>query len=325
MDAVPSPVRESSEEDERKALADAAHAFNKKHPEKSFKESLIIVSKALEYRKKHPKKSLAECLGIVTQIDPADVLDDDFRDVLMSGQSLGSLLLGYLECERCRHVYKMWTDTAHSCPACKGEVRTGLVYSPMTIISLIDLIQDLYRMELTRTSAIEEKIVEKKEARHHVGILLLFCTLVECWMEYLLRALMESRHLPEQIIDRLLSDNWRLEARTKKLFKTLTGKAFGDALRDLTKENKKKGGDLNYEAVWSFVQDVIEKRNKVVHKGAIYILPEHLVEECISYIERVGLLFIALQNQYIVQGADSHGAGQDATSPAPDRRDGRGD
>lgn len=236
--------------------------------------------------------------------DSTAVLDDDFRESLMSGHSLAGVLLPYLECEHCRHVYRIWTTTAHSCPACKGDIRIGLMYGSMTIASLIDLMQDLFRMELTRTSAIGEKIVEKKDAHHHVGILLLFCTFVECWVEYFSRSLMEAHHLPESIIDRLLSDNGRLGDRTGKLFKTLTGKAFGDALRDITKKNKDKGVNLDYEAVWGFVRDVTKTRNEVSHKGRIYKFPECLVEKCIMNIDGVNSLFISLHNQYIAQGSE---------------------
>lgn len=240
--------------------------------------------------------------------DPTDELDDALRQLLPSRQSLAVVLLDRNICPHCQRVYKRGTAAAHPCPACKHEIRTGRSYAPLTIFTLIDLIQDHYCMELSRTSAIGERVVEEKEPRHYVGIILLFCTFVECWMAQFLRSLMKSRELPEPIIDRLLSDNWTMGKR-KELFEILTEKALRDAHRDLTQENKRNGGDyLDYGAVWRFVTDVFKIRNAVIHEGAIYKFSERLVNQCINNIQGVNSLFVALHNKYIAQPVDPNAA-----------------
>ena len=133
---------------------------------------------------------------------------------------------------------------------------------------------------------------------------MLFCTFVECWLEFFLRSLMVSRTLPKEIMDRMLDDNWRLDDRTGKLFKTLTDKAFGDVLSDLTDANKRKRGYLNYQDVWSFVKELKKLRNDLMHKGAIYSLSEEVAEKCIHNIQGVNGLFISLHNQFVARPAD---------------------
>jgi len=240
--------------------------------------------------------------------DLKDGLDERYRRVLRSGQSLASILLDYEICPHCQHVHRIRARAARSCPVCKADIGSGRIYAPLMVYSLINLIQDLYRMELSRISVTGERIVERKGARHYVGILLLFCTLVECWMACFLRSLMVSHHLPKADIDRLLSDNWRLEDRKGRLFKTQTGEAFGNAIKDLTRRNKEAGGDLNYEGVWSSIENAIKSRNKVIHNGAIRAFPEHLIGECVRNIDGVNQLFISLHNRYIAQASTSREA-----------------
>ena len=127
-------------------------------------------------------------------------------------------------------------------------------------------------------------------------------------MGYFLRLLMRSRCLPESIIDRNMGDNWRLDDRARKLFKKLTGNAFGDVLRDLTDENKRRGGNLDYHAVWQFVKEVIKIRNNVIHNGAIYAFSEGLAEKCINNIHGVNNLFISMHNQYVAKSTACGGA-----------------
>jgi hypothetical protein len=114
--------------------------------------------------------------------------------------------------------------------------------------------QDLYRMELGYTNSVGERIPENKDARHNIGILVLFCTFVEVWMEFLLRTIMRSHCLSDSIADRLLSDNQTLDRRIGKLFKSLTDQAFGDALRDLNPKKRGECGSLDYEDVWRRVR-----------------------------------------------------------------------
>ncbi len=243
--------------------------------------------------------------------DSTDELDDTLKQLLMSGQSLAEVLLDYEICVHCQRVYKIRTTAAHSCPACKGEIHTGRLYAPLTISSLINLIQDHYCMELSRTSAIGEKVVEKvvekKEPRHYVGIILLFCTFVECWMAHFLRSLMRSRGLSEPHVDCKLFKNWTMHKR-RELFMSLTAQSFDDVLKDLTEENEKKGRDYsNYQAVWSSIMDVFKIRNEAIHKGAICKISEELVDECVKNIHAINSLFVSLHNKYIAQPIDSGG------------------
>lgn len=242
--------------------------------------------------------------------DSTNVLDDGFRALLKSGQSLAGVLLHYEICNHCQHVFKTASAATHSCPSCEGEIRNGRGYPSITIRALVDLIQDHYRMELCETSALGEPSVQQKEPRHGIGIVLLFCTFVECWMEYFLVSLMRSRNLPESIIDRMLSDNRTVDSRKRKLFKTLTGEAFGDVLKRFTEENKRRGADyLDYQAVWSSVQDARRLRNDVIHKGAVFKFGEDLPERCIKYTHGVNSLFIALHNGYVANTTDCGGEG----------------
>ena len=228
------------------------------------------------------------------------VLNKELRRILMSGQPLGTILLDSAICRRCKHVYKLLTGAEDNCPKCKGAVGTAELYAPVTVWSLVNLIQDIFRKELSRTTVSGERVVEEKEPRHHVGIILMFCTLVECWMGYFLRSLMESRLGPEHVNDRQSRSNWR-HPDQMKLFQALTDKKFDDVLRQLTNENKRKGGNLDYTQVWKFCRYVVNTRNDVIHKGAIRGFSESLVEECIYNIHGVNGLFISLHNEFIAQ------------------------
>jgi hypothetical protein len=228
--------------------------------------------------------------------DSNDQLDEGLEKVLKSSQPFATVVLDYAICSHCRHVHRRHEDT---CPACKGETRIARVYAPLAVYTLINLMQDYFRMELRRTTATGETIIEQKGAHHGIGIVLLFCTLVECWMDYFLSSLMVSRNVSSPIMDRLLSDNWRLSDRKGKLFKTLTNEPFGAVIQELTDKNKKAGGDLDYGAVWAFAQGVSKKRNAIIHEGAIHAFPESVVWRCLENIDGVNQLFISLHNRYV--------------------------
>ena len=232
------------------------------------------------------------------------VLNNDLRGILMSGQPLGTIHLDFAICRRCKHVYKLLTGADDNCPKCKGAVGTAELFAPVTVWSLVNLIQDFFRVELSRTTVTGERVVEEKEPCHHVGIILMFCTLVECWMRHFLRSLMESRQIPEHVNDRKSRSNWRHSDRLE-LFKELTGKTFDDVLMRLTDGNKRKGRDLDYTQVWRFCRDVVDTRNRVIHEGAIRGFSESLVEECICNIHGVNQLFISLHNEFIAQSVST--------------------
>ena len=53
------------------------------------------------------------------------VLSNELRRILMSGQPLGTILLDFAICRRCKHVYKLLTGADDNCPKCKGAVGTA--------------------------------------------------------------------------------------------------------------------------------------------------------------------------------------------------------
>ena len=228
------------------------------------------------------------------------ILDDKFKKLLLSRQLLSVFLLDFNICGNCKHVYKN-KHGASSCPSCHTKITNKLGYPSFTIPNIINLIQDHYRMEPCRENINGDKIIDKKESRHNYGIIILFCTFVECWMDYFINYLLKTRKTPDEIIDRLLSDNWRLDDRKGKLFKTLTGESFGDALKNITEINKKKGGNLDYMKIWDTVQDTIKKRNDIIHKGGFGKYDESFIAHCINNINGVNNLFIALHNRYIAK------------------------
>jgi hypothetical protein len=219
----------------------------------------------------------------------ADVLE-------IRSQRLSTLLADFMICESCGIVDRDHERmrVGYKCPRCgiPGDGASG--YFPISVLSLIDLMQELYHPK--QEAAANSAPIEQNEGNHRLAVVIFFCALAEVLLQHFLEKRMSKMGLPHEIQDRLLGDNQFVQQRVQKLFPTLTGVKWKKAVAMLSERV-----DLNYSETVEFYQQASSARNKFLHRGNKWAIPRDMPEQCIRHIWPLVCLFVALHNEYIAQ------------------------
>jgi len=222
-------------------------------------------------------------------------------DILeIRNQRLSSLFRNFIICETCKRIGREQEreKTGYKCPYCGAESEP-IEYLYLNALKLIDLMQELYH------SAQEEAPDSKRRDRRDIqlAVVIFFCSLGEVLLVQFLENLMIKMGLPLEVRKRLLDDNQSVKQRLEKLFPTLTGvKKWKKAVRTLDRERP----ELNYIETVRFYEKVRDVRNKFVHGGNKWAIPQEMPEQCIRHIWPLVHLFVDLHNKYIaLQNEDS--------------------
>jgi hypothetical protein len=170
-----------------------------------------------------------------------------------------------------------------------------MYYFPISVSSLIDLMQEFYHLKQEATPH-SETPVEQKESNHQLAVVIFFCALAEVLLQHFLEQCMSKMGLPHEIQDRLLNDNPFVKQRVEKIFPVLTGVKWNKAMAILSEYVK-----LNYVEVTEFHKRTSRARNEFLHKGSKWAIPQDMPEQCIRRIWPLVCLFVALHNKYVIQ------------------------
>ncbi len=209
-------------------------------------------------------------------------------------QGLSSLIGMYFVCKRCNVVdrdYKRMNNR-RPCPRCGLPSDAARLYFPVSALSVMDLIQEFYQAS-PPTRQQSEFFRNIPTNSHHLAVIIFFCTFFDMLLEHFLRQRMISAQLPLQIQDRLLEDNLYSPQRMERLFPTLTGNKWTAAVVLM-----RSRAELDYEASVAFYQQVRSVRNRLIHEGAKWIVPDDMPTHCIEHLPSVVNLFAALHNEY---------------------------
>jgi hypothetical protein len=216
-------------------------------------------------------------------------------------QSLGPVLADFHICQHC-HIVDRDSDrimVGHPCSNCEKPSPSGRGYFNLSVHSLINLMQEFFhkdQSEETGPSCSDSRlygILSKKNSK--VAVIVFFVTLREILLENLLYDLMIAQELPGNVCKRLFADSPTHRQRLENLFPSLAGVTWKMALNTVNKKC-----ELDYVALDSFVRNIVNARNKFLHKGSKYAITEKMAEECLRNIWPLLNLHVYLHNEYVV-------------------------
>jgi hypothetical protein len=166
------------------------------------------------------------------------------------------------------------------------------MYLPGSVLSIMDLMQEFYH---ARPRRMEESVLlqHTRGNNHHLAVIIFFVTFFDLLLEHFLRQKMIVAKLPFEIQDRLLDDSRYTPRRINRLFPTLTGTKWSAAVSVM-----RSRAELDYEDSVAFYDRAREIRNRLVHEGAQWIVPEEMPKQCIEHLNSLVNLFVALHNEY---------------------------
>ncbi len=219
-------------------------------------------------------------------------------DVLeIKHQKLSTLLSFFMICTSCKIVDRddERITVGYQCPRCGVAGSGGRGYFPMSVHTLIDLMQEFYHLKQNPDED-SVKPSTQSEGNHRLAVVILFCSLVEILLQHFLEGLMNKMGLSQKIQERLLNDNLTEQQRIQKLFPSLINAKWKETLENLNKQV-----ELDYIEAIEFYKHVVEKRNIFLHRGNKWAIPKDMPEKCIHQIWPIINLFVSLHNEFIAQ------------------------
>ena len=214
-------------------------------------------------------------------------------DITKIRQSLSTLIANYLECQECRIIDRNAERmrSGYICPVCDYVSEGGRLYFHINIHILIDLIQESYHS--VNSEQVTEKLYEG-EGPHDISVIIFFCTLREALLDNLISRLMTAQNLSDGVSERLLSDNKFHVQKQDKLFKSLTGVKWNDAIDMLNKNS-----NLDYKEIDDFVVSVVRARNNFIHEGCKWSIDRELSTNCMNNLFGLIKIYVELHNSYV--------------------------
>ncbi len=209
-------------------------------------------------------------------------------------ENLSNLHFCYI-CEDCSIVdFDMNRSyVGYECPRC-GEWGAGSIgYFPINVFSVLDLIQEYYRLEKKEINT-NFGSAENNKNVHFLSIIIFFCTLTEVLLTNFFISYFEKTNVPKNIQTRLLTDNLLVRQRIDKLFPSLIGVKWNTAINKISKNSSS-----NYKETLKFYRTVVEVRNRFLHRGNVWLMPDDMPINCLRQISPLINLFIDLHNKYI--------------------------
>lgn len=211
------------------------------------------------------------------------------------GQPFGVLSLSYHVCKACRIVDQdeNRTTIGYSCPNCLAIGQIGNQYFPISVWSLMNLMQEYFHSNAVAINA--NRIDPKPENIHRLAVAIFFSTLVEVLMENLLKEFMAKLKLPGKIMNRLFEDSLYFSQRSKKLFPSLSGVKWKDAINAISSPS------YDYNELMGFCQSVSKERNRFLHEGNQWAISIETPEKCMERIHELLEMFVKLHNTYVAK------------------------
>lgn len=219
-------------------------------------------------------------------------------DILeIRSQRMSTLVADFIICESCGIVDRDQERmrVGYECPRCGIPSDKATDYFPISVSSLIDLTQEFYHLKQEAIPH-SETPVEQKESNHQLAVVIFFCALAEVLLQHFLQQCMSKMGLPHEIQDRLLNDNLFVKQRVEKVFPALTGVRWNKAMTMLSERV-----ELDCVETTRFYRRASQSRNKFLHKGNKWGIPQDMPEQCIRHLSSLVWLFVALHNRYVAQ------------------------
>ena len=212
-------------------------------------------------------------------------------------KSLGLALDNFYVCQIC-HIVDNDHDRleiGHPCSNCGKPSPAGQSYFGLQVYSLLTLKQEFYHSKQIITDETGEAQELEWIGNVKLPVIIFFTTFREVLLKKLLNELFLAMDLPKEINERLLPDSPTHKQRLDKLFKTLTGKKWKNALGMVSKEQ-----NFDFIALSDFVEKIVNARNTFLHTGMKWAIKEEMAKECLNNTYHLLNLYAALHNRYVV-------------------------
>lgn len=201
----------------------------------------------------------------------------------------------YYQCEHCRVVDKedYRLTVGAPCRVCQKPGEGPMPFFDVAIVSIIGLIQEAFCAIPEAPKNVWE-YPEESERAHSGATIVFFCTLKELLLERFLDHYAYALKLPKGVIKRLQEDNDSHSRRLNNLFPSLIGLTWEKAIAAIDPSGEKRYADLS-----TFLKDVSDKRNRLLHVGADWDMTKPMAETCIRYLFPLLELYVQLHNSFV--------------------------
>ena len=208
-------------------------------------------------------------------------------------EHLSTIAGEYYQCTECRTADQFRRNLEGTiCPACNKQSDHGLSFFDLSVLAMIDLLQEAY-LAIPEQSKEDPEQLERVHS-HSASVLIFYCIIRELLLIRFTTALMVALKLPRSVQERLQADSDTHTTRLFKLFPALTGIKWEEALKGLSSTS---GHD--WLALNQFLKDVAAKRNNFMHDGLFFKAGRKDADDCISNLFPLLELFIELNNRFI--------------------------
>ncbi len=208
-------------------------------------------------------------------------------------RQLSTIAGEYYQCTECRIADQFRRNLAGTiCPTCQKQSDHGLSFFDLSVLAMIDLLQEAYRA-IPKQSKDDPDQLEGVDS-HSASVLIFYCIIRELLLIRFTTALMVALDLPLSVQERLQADSDTHTARLFKLFPALTGIKWEEALKALPSR-----GGQDWLALNQFLKEVSEKRNKFMHDGLFFKAGRNDADDCIKNLFPLLELFIELNNVFV--------------------------
>lgn len=209
-----------------------------------------------------------------------------------------SLLAGeFYICRECHVVDEngLRVHVGVPCGTCGKPSKGGSTYFHTGILMLIDLVQEAY-LAIPSFSPEDETADRRAILAHTAAVIVFFCTLKETLLYNFLWELAAAQDIPTPIIERLFTDNSMFSQRIYKLFPSLAGEPWDEAMSKLTAKYS-----IDFVALSALFKSVTDIRNDFVHKGFTFKIEPEIATSCLQNVFPAMNLFVSLHNEYVFQ------------------------
>jgi len=198
-----------------------------------------------------------------------------------------SALVDYCVCPSCHIVSRGLRKKSREekCSRCGTPLGGGKLFFPRSVVSLICLMEEMFDPSGTAISQ-----------HRAVGVVILYCTLVEVLLQSFLEKFMGKAGIPEKVQIKLFKDNVSVTRRIWELFLAITDVEWKDAVRML-----RTSYGVKVLKIIKFYARVTDSRNRFFYGGLDAPIPDDLPAQCRGHIPALLGLFVALHNEYIAK------------------------
>lgn len=208
----------------------------------------------------------------------------------LKGQSLSTIVCDFFICPSCGIIDRddERGRRGHRCSHCLVESERARLAFDANIMCLVDLAQVMFHSEAHPSSQKDFQLMSRD-----VGTLLIICSLREALLTNFFVVNLLAKKVERQLIERLLNDNRSTNQRLNKLFPSVVGVKWKQAIESLPDKHP-----MNYSDVSSLMEEAAKERNNFLHEGSPWRISRDLPRRCIDSLFVWMSLFVALHNQY---------------------------